>query len=62
MWNCTQGHILKEASTAILEHSVYEYAGKIPGNGIERNTRLSVGLALWIVKACEFDCVFKLGA
>ena len=48
-------YILKEAGTAILEHSVYEYAGIIPGNSIERNARLSVGLALWIVKTYEFD-------
>jgi hypothetical protein len=33
-----------------------------PGKSIERNARLPVGLALWIVKACEFDFVFKLGA
>ena len=39
----------------MLEHSIYEYAGNIPGNNIERNARLSIGLALWIVKACEFD-------
>ena len=55
MWNCTKGNILKEAGMAILEHSVYKYAGIIPGDSIVRNARLSVGLALWIVKACEFD-------
>ena len=47
---------------AILEHSVYYYAGIIPGNSIERNARLFIGLALWIVKACEFDSVFELDA
>ena len=62
MRNCAEGNILKEAGTAIREHSVYEYAGIIPGNSIERNARLFIGLALWIVKPCEFDFVFELGA
>jgi hypothetical protein len=56
------GIVLKEAGTAILKHNVYEYVGIIPGNNIEWNARLSVGLTLWIVKACEFDFEFKLGA
>ena len=55
-------YILEEAGTTILEHGVHEYAGIIPGNSIEWNTRLSIGLALWIVKACEFDFVFELDA
>ena len=33
-------YILKEAGTAILEYSVYEYAGIIPVKSIERNTKV----------------------
>jgi hypothetical protein len=54
--------MLKGANTTILEHYVYGYTRIIPGNNIEWNVWLYIGLVLWIVKACGFDFEFKLSA